>query len=173
MRCAKSNLSLVIRVTSAALLVTVAHAAAQNRDAMAPFGWLRDLAGACWASEQADGTPIDIQCYEVQFGRFLRGTIEIHGDTRPKLRGDSVWSWDAAKQRIALVSWATIGPINSSEAYFDGDLVRFPIARRDGSLPEMRRTWRRVDADSFVVTVERNSDGDWRETQSVLYRRVR
>ena len=156
MRCAKSNLSLVIRVTSAALLVTVAHAAAQNRDAMAPFGWLRDLAGACWASEQADGTP-----------------IEIHGDTRPKLRGDSVWSWDAAKQRIALVSWATIGPINSSEAYFDGDLVRFPIARRDGSLPEMRRTWRRVDADSFVVTVERNSDGDWRETQSVLYRRVR
>ena len=38
---------------------------------------------------------------------------------------------------------------------------------------EMRRTWRRVDADSFVVTVERKSDGDWRETQSVLYRRVR
>jgi hypothetical protein len=175
MRCVKRNAVFAVRMMPAALLaLAVGHATAQSSDAMSPFGWLRDLAGACWAGKQADGKPIDTQCYEVQFGRFLRGTIEIHGDTRSKLRGDSVWAWDAAKQRITLISWANIGPINSSEAYFEGELVRFPVARREGATtPEMRRTWRRIDADSFVVSVERYDGGDWRETQKVLYRRAR
>jgi len=41
------------------------------------LGWLRDLAGDCWRGEQADGTPADTQCYDLQLGRHLHGTIEI------------------------------------------------------------------------------------------------
>ena len=72
-----------------AFVATALHGA---EPPVAGLGWLRDLAGHCWRGEQADGTPADTQCYELQFGRHLRGTIEIPGAAgeAPKLRGDSV-----------------------------------------------------------------------------------
>jgi hypothetical protein len=157
-----------------ALVVAVAApSAAQSADELAPFGWLRELVGACWKGERPDGTAADTQCYETQFGRFLRGSIEVHTGETGKLRGDSVWGWDAKRQRIVLTTWASTGPLVASEAYFEGEVVRFPVPRREGSTaPESRRSWRRIDATSFSVHVERNEAGEWREMQQVTYRRT-
>lgn len=157
-----------------ALLAVVAlPCAAQSTDGLAAFGWLRDLVGACWKGERPDGSATDTQCYETQFGRFLRGTIEIHAGATGKLSGDSVWGWDSKRQRIVLTTWASTGPISASEAYFEGEVVRFPVPRREGSTaPESRRSWRRIDADSFSVHVERNEGGEWRESQRIIYRRT-
>lgn len=155
------------------LLVAAIPCAAESADELTSFGWLRELVGACWKGERTDGTAADTQCYETQFGRFLRGTIDIHGGEPGKLRGDSVWGWDQKRQRIVLTTWASAGPVSSSEAYFDGEVVRFPVPRREGSTaPESRRSWRRIDADSFSVQVERNEAGEWREVQRVIYRRT-
>lgn len=160
-------------ILSAMLIAVGVPCSAQAVDELAPFGWLRELAGACWKGERADGTATDTQCYETQFGRFLRGTIEIHAGETAKLRGDSVWGWDPKRQRIVLTTWSSAGPLTASEAYFEGDVVRFPVPRRNGSsAPEARRSWHRIDADSFSVRVERNEGGEWRELQRVVYRRT-
>jgi hypothetical protein len=167
MGAARSSILLALFVLAAV------PCAAQSADGLAPFGWLRDLAGACWKGERPDGTATDTQCYGIQFDRFLRGTIEIHAGETGKLRGDSVWGWDPKRQRIMVTTWASSGAISSSEAYFEGEVVRFPVPPREGSIaPEMRRSWRRIGADSFSVQIERNEAGEWRETQRVTYRRT-
>jgi hypothetical protein len=156
----------------ALFLLVAAPCAAESSDGLAPFGWLRQLVGACWKGERPDGIATDTQCYEAQFAHFLRGTIEIHAGETDKLRGDSVWGWDPKRQRMMLTTWASTGTISSSEAYFEGDVIRFPLLRREGSIaPETRRSWRRIDADSFSVQVERNEAGEWREMERVIYRR--
>lgn len=132
------------------------------------LGWLRDLAGHCWRGTQADGAPADTQCYELQFGRHLRGTIELPGAAgeAAKLRGDSVWSWDAARQKITVVAWANVGALGVNEATFDGELVRFAFG------PNMRSYWQRTGPDSFVVVREVRDAQGWREDRRVNYQRV-
>lgn len=146
-------------------------------DALAPFGWLRDLAGACWRGQGTDGKATDTQCYDTQYGHFLRGTISmaIEAPSKPsaELRGDSVWAWDAARNRFALTTWASNGTITPSEAWFEGDAVVFPVPRRDGSEATSRTRWQRIDADSFRVTRQRRERADWLDGQSFTYRRVR
>ena len=82
---------------------------ADATDPLAYLGWMKDLAGACWQGTGAEGRTTDRQCYEVQFGRFLRGTIEIGAiDTKPPgFRGDSLFHRDPKTGRIAIELWAT------------------------------------------------------------------
>jgi hypothetical protein len=147
------------------LVATALHGA---EPPVAGLGWLRDLAGHCWRGEQADGAPADTQCYELQYGRHLRGTIEVAGSAgeAPKLRGDSVWSWDAAKQRITVVTWSSSAPVGVIEAAMDGDLVRFTFG------PNARSWWQRTGPDSFTVVRERRDGDGWREERRVNYRRT-
>jgi hypothetical protein len=132
------------------------------------LGWLRDLAGSCWRGEQADGSPADTQCYDLQYGRHLRGTIEVPGAAGegPKLRGDSVWSWDPAKQKIVVVTWASSAPLGILEATLHGDLVQFTFG------PLARSYWQRTGPESFAVVRERRDGEAWREERRVNYRRV-
>lgn len=150
------------------LVLAVGQRAQAQPGGSGGLGWLRDLAGQCWLGTQADGAPADMQCYELQFGRHLRGTIEIPGAAGepPKLRGDSVWSWDAAKQKITVVTWASAGALRITEAEFDGDLVRFTLG------PAVRSYWQRTAHDVFVVVRERREDDKWTEELRVTYRRA-
>jgi hypothetical protein len=156
---------------SATVLLAFAFAATAVHGAGPPvtgLGWLRDLAGHCWRGEQANGALADTQCYDLQFGRHLRGTIEIAGAAgeAPRLLGDSVWSWDPAKQRITVVTWSASAPVGVIEAVIDGDLVRFAFG------PNARSYWQRTGPDSFAV-VRESRDGDgWREERRVNYRRA-
>ena len=150
-------------------LVLAISPMAQSQDPKAAeLGWLRDLAGHCWQGMQADGAVADTQCYSLQFGRYLRGTIEIPGTEGepPKLRGDSVWSWDAAKQKVTVVTWASAGALGISDAEFEGDRVRFSFG------PGVRSYWQRTGPDSFVVVRERRDGEGWREERRVNYRRL-
>jgi len=170
------------RIALAALFgMTTGPAVAQggtvDSDALAPFGWLRELAGACWRGQQADGTPTDTQCYEAQYGRFLRGTIamtiEATGKPGAELRGDSVWVWDAERKRISLTTWASNGTVSHAEAWFEGEAVDFPVPRRDGGESTARTRWQRIDPDSFRVTRQRRDGNDWVDVLAATYRRVR
>ena len=103
------------RTTLPALVATVlaapglALAQASAADPLEYLGWMKDLAGACWQGTDAAGKATDRQCYEVQFGRFLRGTVEIGAiDGKPPgFRGDSLFHRDPKTGRIAIVLWAT------------------------------------------------------------------
>jgi len=143
----------------------------------AGFGWLQQLAGSCWLGTTADGLTTDTQCYELQYGKFLRGTIAMAaaspGTATSDLRGDSVWAWDEARKRIALISWTSNGTISTGDAWFEGDVVVFPVARRDGAPATVRTRWQRIDADSFHVTRQRHADNAWSDVLVVTYRRLR
>jgi hypothetical protein len=162
-----------------ALLIVLCGPAALAQapaDPLAPFGWLRQLAGSCWRGEYANTSTADKQCYEWQYGRFLRGTIELSGvqgqGLATELRGDSVWAWDAVRNRIQLATWASNGTFTPGEAVFEGDVLRVSMGRGE-SAPTLRTSWQRLDADAFLVRRERREGDIWRETLVVRYARVK
>lgn len=158
-------------------ITAAAAAAAESPAGAAPpagFGWFGSLAGSCWVGEyQAGGG--DTQCYEWQYGRYLRGTIEIDmksGAGAPqKLTGDSVFDWDAKSGRIRYSNWSDAGSLQHGEAYYEGDLLLFPDVKSRDEEPRTRSSWRRIDADTFEVTRERRNGDAWTAEFSVTYRR--
>jgi hypothetical protein len=162
------------RLAAAAFcLPAIAWAQAPAEDPLAWLGWMKGLAGACWQGADAAGKPIDRQCYEIQFGRFLRGTIEIGAaeGKPPAFRGDSLFHLDRAAGRIAIVMWASNGTVNTGEAVIDGEAIRFPQPKVEGR-PETRTSWTRQGPDAFRVARERREGEAWREILVVDYRRV-
>lgn len=157
------------------LLLAATIAAAGPPPATPAFGWFADLAGSCWRGDYAGGGG-DTQCYGWQYGRYLRGTIAIDAagkDGQPfKLAGDSVYDWDAKAARIRYSNWADAGSLQHGEAYYDGELLRFPDVKSRDEEPRTRSSWRRIDADAFEVTRERREGGEWKPLFSVTYRRV-
>jgi hypothetical protein len=170
----KNRLAPFLTVLSLAA-ATVAADPAPATPADAAFGWLGTLAGSCWRGEYATGGG-DTQCYTLQYGRYLRGTIAIESvgkDGKPfRLAGDSVFEWDAASARIRYSNWADLGNLQHGEAFYDGELLRFPDVKSRDEEPRTRSTWRRIDADSFEVTRERREGDAWQALFSVTYRRA-
>jgi hypothetical protein len=157
--------------------LTGSAAAQAGADPLAPFGWLRQLAGSCWRGEYGNTRTSDTQCYAWQYDRFLRGTIELTGAQGAgggagELRGDSVWAWDATRKRLLLTTWANNGTLASGEAVFDGDLLRVTMQRGDAPAT-FRTTWQRLDADAYLVRRERREGDAWREVLVVRYARVK
>ena len=71
-----------------ALACLAAPAVAQApADPLAPFGWLRQLAGSCWRGEYANSRAGDKQCYEWQYGRFLRATSQAQTESPRRSSG--------------------------------------------------------------------------------------
>lgn len=140
------------------------------------FGWFADLAGSCWQGDHPGGIMRDRQCYSAQFGRFMRGTIHLtrprHGPGAPAHHGDSVFAWDAARQRILFYFWGSDGRHGVSEGHYEGDSLVFPQPPASGGQAPGRRTiWRRLDADHFTVTVQLRSDAAWTDRFTVTYTR--
>lgn len=142
-------------------------------DPLAYLRWMKDLAGACWQGTDAAGKPADRQCYEVQFGRFLRGTIEIGGaeGKPPVFRGDSLFHRDRGPGRFAIVMWGSNGAVSLGEGLVDGEVIRFPQPRMEGR-PEIRTSWTRQGPDAFRVVRERREGEAWKDVLAVDYRRV-
>lgn len=176
-RTAASVVLAIALVASAGAGTAVAQSSPAPPEAPAGFGWLRQLAGSCWRGEYANSGTADRQCYEWQYGRLLRGTIELTGaqgdGTATTLRGDSVWAWSTARNRIELATWANNGTLTTGVAQFDGELLRVTMGASEGAAPTLRTTWQRLDADAFLVRRERRDGDAWRETLVVRYTRVR
>jgi hypothetical protein len=163
------------RVLFAAVLAApvLALAQASAADPLEYLGWMKDLAGACWQGTDATGRMTDRQCYEVQFGRFLRGTIEIGAiDNKPPgFRGDSLFHRDPRTGRIAIVLWASNGLVSLSEAVVEGGAIRFVQPKVEGR-PEVRTSWTRQGPDAFSVVREQRDGEAWKATMTVAYRKV-
>lgn len=162
------------RLAAVALcLPALAWSQAPAEDPLAWLGWMKDLAGACWKGTDASGKATDRQCYEIQFGRFLRGTIEMDAaeGRPPAFRGDSLFHRHRTPGRIAIVMWGSNGGVNLGEAVIEGELIRFPQPRAEGR-PEVRTSWARVGPDAFRVVRERREGEAWKEILAVDYRRV-
>jgi len=159
------------------VLAALAQPAAAATPAAAPagFGWFGALAGSCWQGDHPGGRMRDRQCYSIQFGQFMRGTITLTrpGPLAPSARqGDSVFAWDTARNRMIFYFWSSDGRHGISEGYYDGDALVFPLAPASaGQAPGRRTVWRRLDADRFRVSVQTSTDAAWAEHFAVTYER--
>jgi hypothetical protein len=156
------------------LLLASASALAQmSPSPLAAAGWFATLAGACWRGEHPSGKSSDTQCYETQYGRYIRGTIKVQDDKGTLLtEGDSVFAPDSKSGRIAYSQWASNGSYGTGEMAVDGPVLRFQHRQAEGAA-RIRFTWSRLDADSFRVSRERRlDDGKWKEEFGVVYHRV-
>lgn len=150
------------------LFAGFAHAQEPATDASA-YGWLRELAGACWEGQDHAGRPTDVQCYQLQYGSVLRGTIEKDmGEGQPRFQGDSVLFWDAGQRSIEMIYWGASFH-TSVTARFEGEALVFPM---DGD-GMSRSVWHRVDADRFTVDRQMRNAGDssWHSMGMSSYRR--
>jgi hypothetical protein len=159
-----------------AVLLGIMATRAEDAGPLAHFGWFADMAGACWTGRLPDGKTTDTQCYSIQYGRLLRGTIRLQkthgGQAVSSFEGDSVYAWDAKVGKIRYSFWANDGSYGTAEAYLDGDTIVFPVSDpNDSSRVIARSVWRRIDADTFTVTRERLTDGAWQEQLKVTYSR--
>ena len=154
----------------------LAAASAAQAPAPAQFGWFGELAGSCWQGDHPGGAMRDRQCYSTQFGRFLRGTIELSAQQAEGAgahKGDSVFAWDPARERLLFYFWGSDGQHGVSEGYYEGGDLVFPAAPASaGQAPGRRTVWRRIDEDSYRVTVQTAADGNWSDRLQVVYRRV-
>jgi hypothetical protein len=155
-------------------LAAVASQAQTPDDPLAPFGWFKDLAGSCWSGRGENGRPTDTQCYSVQFGRFLRGTIRLSGKHRSQgvesLEGDSVYAWNPQAKQVHYSLWASDGSYATGAMYVEGENLIFPPAN-PGAPNAMRFVWTRLDADSYLVTREKRQGKAWSKVLEVTYRR--
>jgi hypothetical protein len=156
-----------------ACLPALAWPQAASDDPLAWLGWMKDLAGACWQGTDPTGKTTDRQCYEIQFGRFLRGTIEIVAiDNKPPgFRGDSLFHRDVKTGRIAVVLWASNGSVSLGEALVDGDAIRF-VQPKVAGRPEVRTSWTRQGTQAFAVVREQREGEAWKEVLKVSYRKA-
>lgn len=147
---------------AASLLACLAAtpAAAQERPR---FGWAQELAGACWQGRDDNGAAVDRHCYQMQFGRFLRGVIE-----RGALRGDSVLGWSRERQRLEMYAWANQGEPAVFTPLLDNNALIFDGAEENGAAT--RAVWRRDDQ-GFIVVDQIRADGAWTDRRVTTYRR--
>ncbi len=141
---------------------------------MAGLGWFAGLAGSCWKGTRAEGRS-DVQCYQNQYNRFLRGSIKFYQNDKLTGEGDSVFAYDGNARLIIYSQWASNGSMGFGQATLANDELLFQNHMPDGSEAPTRSVWRRVDADSFKISRQRRPDqgGAWTEESAVTYTRVR
>ncbi|HET9428377.1 MAG TPA: hypothetical protein VFO69_08480 [Allosphingosinicella sp.] len=141
------------------------------------FGWMAQLAGNCWTALYPDRATRDTQCYSVQYGRYLRGTIRIEssssGGDRPPYLGDSVFAWNAETSEMQFYYWSSGGSHGMTVGRVEGATINFPRPPQVGANAPMTRTsWTRLGPDSYRVTTQRLDDGNWVDGMSITYTRV-
>ena len=161
----------------AALGICLAQAQAPpTNDAPAGFGWFAELAGSCWRGEHPGNVGSDTQCYTLQYGRVIRGTIEVTSrgpGGAESFRGDSAFAAEPARKRVVYSQWGSDGVLGSGEFAFEGESLVFVNRPPDGAPATVRSVWRRTGADGYKVTRERKDDTGWKPVFDVEYRRVR
>jgi|KBSMisStandDraft_5_1062788.scaffolds.fasta_scaffold97175_2 hypothetical protein len=140
---------------------------------MASYGWFGELAGSCWKSVRAEGRT-DVQCYEKQFNKFVRGSIKFYQNDKLTGEGDSVFAYDPNAKLIVYSQWVNNGSMGFGQATLvNGELI-FQNHMPDGQDAPARSVWRKVDADNFRVSRQRRSDqGAWTEETGFTYTRVK
>jgi hypothetical protein len=147
--------------TREARIETDADAAALSR-----IGWYAELAGSCWQGQDAYGRPTDRQCYQTQFGRYLRGTIDMGG----AFLGDSVVGWDRDHNAIVMYFWSNGAPRGELLLSYEGEQLAFEQVD-DSTSRRSRNVWARLQDGTIRVTTQSHDDETWKDGASTIYSR--
>lgn len=156
------------------------HAAAQTiaPDPLAGFGWFAELAGSCWTGDIPANKTRDTQCYAVEYGRFINGTISMVNPNvdpkRPVYDGKVLFAWDSNRGRIILWYWSNVGAFGVGEGWFEGkEMIWIDAPKGDGSPVNVRSRWARTGADGYRVVREQREGEGWKQLFTVDYLRVK
>jgi hypothetical protein len=141
---------------------------------LAGFRWFAELAGSCWTGRDPGGKVTDRQCYSVQYGRYVRGTVQIQGGSatgKPAYEGEGLFAWDQGQGRMVYFYWASAGHFGQATGHFEGERLVFPPADEGEGKPAVRSLWTRRDERSFTVVREKKEGGVWTPILTVVYER--
>lgn len=145
---------------------SIAPARSAAAEDLSRLGWYTELAGACWLGRDTTGAVTDRQCYQIQFGRYLRGTIEIGGS----FRGDSVVGWDGAHGQIVMFFWSNAAPRGALTLTYEGDALMFEQAASDDAV-RTRNRWVRQPDGVIRVIAQRLGESGWEDGRVTFYTR--
>jgi hypothetical protein len=146
---------------------------AAEADPLAFLGWLRGLAGSCWQGTDEGGVPTDRQCYELQYGHFLKGSIVVGspGAATGAFRGDSLFHNVGRSGTVGVVMWGSNGLVSIGQAHMEGSVLRFNQPKAEGR-PAIRVSWTPQGTEGFRVSREQQEGNAWKELNAISYRRA-
>jgi hypothetical protein len=163
---------------SALILVTAALplAPARAADSLAPqLQPLAFLAGSCWRANFPGGQMTDTHCFSpILNGHFLRDRHIVSHAPDPYL-GETIYRWDAAAARIHYDYYASDGSHSAGTAQVSPNGLAFSEEQHDsadGSAMQIRSTWTREGADTYVALAETRTGDNWRTLFSLRFTRI-
>jgi hypothetical protein len=151
-------------------------APAQAADALAPelqpFAF---LAGSCWRASFPDGQMTDTHCFApILGGHFLRDRHIVSHAPDPYL-GETIYRWDAAARSIRYDYYASDGSHSAGTASAAPGGLAFLDEQHDaagGPPTQIRSTWTREGADTYVALAEARSANGWHTLFRLRFTRI-
>lgn len=141
----------------------------------AHFAPLAYLVGHCWRAPFAEAGLRDLQCFESMYGGKLIGNNHMVQGSDPLYQGQSIFSWDQARQRIRFHYFTSEGAV--SEGYFvanaDGSMtIPERHVGKDGAVTELENLYRRDGEFAYRVVTRQRTAAGWKEMRNVRYLRT-
>lgn len=167
----KSALALIL-VAGALLPPSPAPAADTLAAQLQPFAF---LAGSCWRATLPGGQMTDTHCFSpILDGHFLRDRHIVSHVPDPYL-GETIYRWDAAAGRIRYDYYASDGSHSAGIAEGAPNGLTFLDEQHGaagGNPMQIRSTWTREGADSYVALAETRTGDGWRELFRLRFTRI-
>jgi hypothetical protein len=164
--------ALALIMMALALPMAPAPAADTLAAELQPFAF---LAGSCWRAAFPDGRMTDTHCFTpILDGHFLRDRHTVNRTPAPYL-GETIYRWDAAAGRIRYDYYASDGSHSAGTAQAAANGLTFLDEQHDaagGNAMQIRSSWTREGADTYVALAETRSGETWRELFRLRFTRI-
>jgi hypothetical protein len=159
-------------LAGSALPMIPASAADTLAAGLQPFAF---LAGSCWRAAFPGGQMTDTHCFTpILNGHFLRDRHIVSHAPDPYL-GETIYRWDAAAGRIHYDYYASDGSHSAGTAQAAANGLSFLDEQHDaagGNAMQIRSTWTREGADTYVALAEARNGDSWRELFRLRFTRI-
>jgi hypothetical protein len=161
----------VLLVLAGALPMVPASAADTLAAQLQPFAF---LAGACWRADFPGGQMTDTHCFSpILNGHFLRDRHIVSHAPDPYL-GETIYRWDSAAGRIHYDYYSSDGSHSAGTALAAAAGLTFLDEQQDsgGHVTQIRSTWTREGADTYVAFAEMRTGDSWRPLFRLRFTRI-
>src|SRR5262245_51197568 len=158
----KAKMSQSLRLSLLFLLTLPVRLGAEPDATYQPLAF---LAGHCWkGSFQGAAKLTDEHCFSwVYDGRFLRDRHVVRGEGQPDRKGESIYFWDSAAQRLEYLYIEDAGGLSRGLVTSEGKALVFPTTPfvSKGTAMNYRSRWERSAENAYEVSTEFEKDGSW------------
>jgi hypothetical protein len=163
-------LSFTAAVAVAALLGASGEQASPSITPPNHFAYLAPLVGHTWQGEFRNMDASHEQRLEwVYGGKFIRAKDTVHAGRQVR-RGEGLFGWDAAEERIVYWYWSDSGFFNHGVMWEEDGYLRTREGLPDGT--ELRGRLIIHEDGTWERTLERKTEDGWEEVAAIHYERA-